>query len=295
LLSPMVGNQWHYHSATNIAAAPGQYAIGHAQRHINHHTQLYGLLGDPIAKSIGDQFHHAFFAKHQINAVYVKWQITKPQLPQAMAALGTLPTHGLSITTPLKHQCLSHADHVAPCAKRMRSCNTLARSEKKWWAYNTDGLAAVALLQPWVQPRQQPMRSCHILGAGSTAISIAAACLQQGWPVSLYARHVPTNTLASLSIQSLQSCKHLPDNAMVINTIPSQTVNFPTYLGQHLKKSMLFLDCVYQPAASPLGDIASQLGCHTIHGKQLFIQQALLQQQHWQQHRQQHEMQLNSS
>ena len=291
LLSPMVGNQWHYHSATHTAVAPGQYAIQHAQRHINHHTQLYGLLGDPIAKSIGDQFHHAYFIKHHIHAVYVKWCISKQQLPLAMAALNTLPTHGLSITTPLKHQCLRHADHVAPCVQRIRACNTLVRSETKWWAYNTDGLAAIALLQPWVQNRQQSMCSCHILGAGATAISIASSCLQQGWSVFLYARRAPTMPLRSLSIQPLQSCKHLPDNAMVINTIPSQTTNFPTYLGQYLKKSMLFLDCVYQPTASPLSNIASQLGCHTIHGKQLFIQQALLQQQHWQHN----DLQLNDS
>ncbi|MFI5343915.1 MAG: type I 3-dehydroquinate dehydratase, partial [Chlamydiales bacterium] len=66
-------------------SAPGQLKIHtlldqYHFRSLNTETLLYGLIGDPVDRSISDETHNHFMKSTGVNAVYVKMQVVESQL-----------------------------------------------------------------------------------------------------------------------------------------------------------------------------------------------------------------------
>src|SRR5260370_27557711 len=48
---------------------------------INHNTEVYGVIGDPIGHSLSPMIHHATIRKLGINGVYPPFRVPRVQLP----------------------------------------------------------------------------------------------------------------------------------------------------------------------------------------------------------------------
>lgn len=93
---------------------------------LNHSTAIYGLLGDPVEQSKGHTFHNALNRQNKINAVYVKWQVSRQDLQEALWLLHDLGVEGLSITMPLKKAARLHC--AMPAGNPYEAVNTLRRT-----------------------------------------------------------------------------------------------------------------------------------------------------------------------
>ena len=151
-------------------------------------ADLYGLVGDPPARSPSPQFHNARFRRLGRNALYVPL----PDVPLD-DAIG-LPFAGFSVTMPYKEAAFRIADRQDDDARAVGVANTLLRGDDGWTADNTD-VGALALAIGTAVPRARQSRvpqgedvGVFIYGAGGYARAAIHAAKQLGCPVRVAAR-----------------------------------------------------------------------------------------------------------
>ena len=80
-------------------------------------TEFFGLLGNPVRKSLSPAMHNANFQALGMNAVYTPYEVTESTVGTVIPALEALRFRGLNITMPLKQkiiQYLDELDEIAP-------------------------------------------------------------------------------------------------------------------------------------------------------------------------------------
>ena len=189
ILAPIFRNPITYASlAEELQSAPGQLSAElllnrYHYASLRPHTSLYGLIGDPIDKSISDATHNALFHHLGLNAVYVKMVVKAEELPEFFHFAKQLPFKGLSVTMPLKESVLPHLDHIDSKARNIRAVNTLVFDEGMISGFNTDGIGALNAIE---QVKPVKNQRVVLLGAGGSAKAIADEAHQPGAQLTLF-------------------------------------------------------------------------------------------------------------
>jgi 3-dehydroquinate dehydratase/shikimate dehydrogenase len=254
--------------------------------HLNKNTAIYGLIGDPIAHSVGHIFHNACFAESGLNAVYVKFKCAAEELPDFFDLAKQLNIRGLSVTMPLKSSVIPFVNAGDEVVTMLGVANTLQFKEGSIDATNTDASGAVAAIEKHTSLYN---KNLLIIGAGGAAKAIAYAASQAGAKVTLINRSAQKALLfadeincAVLLGDKLNDTQH--DFHLVINTLPCypETQNFINDIVTHcVSPTTLAMDCVYNPAETLFIQAAKKIGSPIIYGKELFEQQALRQLSTW--------------
>jgi 3-dehydroquinate dehydratase/shikimate dehydrogenase len=227
-------------------------------RQLNTQTLIYALIGDPIEQSPGHLFHNSHF-KH--NAVYVKLQLRPSELPSFLELMQQLPFGGLSVTMPLKEAIVPYLSETTPIG----AVNTVVRNK----GVNTDGPGALNAIEKHTNVRGKRLA---ILGAGGTARAIAHEALKRGAMVSIYNRTIErAYQLAAEFGCTGHGLDELKDYDILVNTIPTQII-------REILSAAIVMDVIYAPKETPLLQAAKRAGCVCIYGEEMFIEQALLQQ-----------------
>ncbi len=132
-------------------------------------TQVYGLLGRPVAHSLSPAMHNAAFRELGLNAVYVAFEVS--DLARAVAGLRGLQIPGVSVTIPLKEEIIPLLDELDPQAARIGAVNTVVNRDGQLMGHNTDWLGALMALEEQTQitgqrvshPRGRRRRPGHCL------------------------------------------------------------------------------------------------------------------------------------
>ncbi|MGH7230586.1 MAG: shikimate dehydrogenase family protein, partial [Nitrospiraceae bacterium] len=139
---------------------------------IDAHTQLCGLLGNPVEHSLSPAIHNAAFQKLGLNFVYLAFRVEDlAAAVQGLRALGNV--RGFSVTIPHKVSILPFLDEVETTARHIGSVNTIVVENGKLTGYNTDASGALrALTDAGVALKG---RRVVMLGSGGAARAIAFA------------------------------------------------------------------------------------------------------------------------
>lgn len=264
ILTPIFSIPWSYACLEeHCSTAPGQIPAHLLQTRyrfseLSPQTALYGLIGHPVSSSISDRTHNAFFAKHALDAVYVKMDIMPEELEEFLFLAAELGFRGLSVTMPLKEKA------AKLLSSSLASINTLCLYKKSYQGYSTDGLGAFRALQKHIPSLQTA--KVAILGYGGAGKAIAATLREKGIDTTVYARtpHPPCRPWQEL----LQTKNHYD---ILINCTPTD----PLEVVEHIDKRVVVMDLRTQPSF-PLFLQKAQ-GCKTISGIEMFHEQALLQ------------------
>ena len=81
---------------------------------INADTQVYGVLGDPVAHSLSPLIHNTAFRQLGINAVYVPFRVPRGDLAAFLKEFDRLPVRGYSVTIPHKEAAAELAKQQDP-------------------------------------------------------------------------------------------------------------------------------------------------------------------------------------
>lgn len=242
---------------------------------LNKDTQIYGLIGDPVAQSVGHLYHNAEFVKAKQNAVYVKFWVKPEELPEFFQAIQDLPLQGLSVTMPHKQAVLNFCTALTHSVQVIGAANTLIKQPDGFLAANTDGDAVVQVLG------KVKNKKIILLGAGGAASSIIYSLINAGAKVSVYNRTL--DKLEALRekypIETfLLEDADKADYDILINTIPAK------FYQNNLKwiKHKIIMDINYQATPTLLIQDAMKQDCICIDGYAMFYEQALRQQQLWQ-------------
>jgi len=259
-------------------------------KHINAATCVFALLGDPVVNSIGHLFHNNHFAENGLNALYAKIRLRDNEVADFLKHIADLPLKGFSVTRPLKEKVMPYLDETDACCKAVGASNTLLCKDNRLYGLNTDGPGAVNAIK-----RQSQIKDSHVLliGAGGSAKAIAYA-IQQEKPRSLsilnrtFSKTVELAHCVQANPYSYEdfglSSSLLPYFDNIINTVPHD-VNSDRLLFKLIQPYILpdtvFMSIDYADAEAILLREVRAAGCKLVDGKQMFLEQAMLQFSHF--------------
>jgi 3-dehydroquinate dehydratase/shikimate dehydrogenase len=256
---------------------------------INEETDLYGIVGDPVAHSLGPVVHNAAFHSQRINAVYVPFRVPRSQLESFLKHFDVLGVRGYSVTIPHKEQAAIVATQRDPSVSLTQAANTLVRLGGGFAAYNTDYAAAIeSLLAGMPQntdgsPPTLQSRVALVLGAGGAARAVAHALHREGAMVSIANRtYERAQKLAEeIGCRSIDwAARHSVQADVLVNcTSVGMHPNIDESPVHHscLRPGLVVMDIVYTPETTLLIREAKSRGCHVITGVDMFARQAAVQ------------------
>lgn len=250
--------------------------------YVDRATELFGIAGNPIYRSLSPRLHNAAFRALGRKALYVPFHVEKFNefwenlvTGDALDALG-LPLRAVCVVSPYKAIAVGAANARTPIVQQAHSTNFLLREGNCWTADTTDPEGVlVTLRERGVDPARQKVA---VVGCGGSGRAIAAALRQAGADVTLVNRGFDRGTFA---IQLL----HLPflplggfssDRfGIVVNATPvgGDGEALP-FVIDAARKDAVVIDLVYGTRPTPLVASARMAGQVAIDGKDVLLMQA---------------------
>jgi len=178
------------------------------------------------------------------------------------------------VTIPFKTAIIDQIDEVEEhAAEQIGAVNTVVFSHGSAIGYNTDWLG---IRKPLVSKKG---KKAVLLGAGGVAAAAAFALTDLDMEVTILNR-TPEKAHA---LAERFGCASAPWDAfdqikpdVVVNATPlgMQPDTQSPLKKEQLNKEMTVFDLVYTPPVTPLVAAARQVGCQTITGTEVFVQQA---------------------
>jgi shikimate dehydrogenase len=250
---------------------------------INGHTQLFGILGDPVAHSLSPAMHNAAFAHLGLNGVYVPMRPTG-NLADAFHGLRSLGFAGVSVTVPFKTAIMDLLDAVDPVARKIGAVNTLVFGQTgaaiRCTGHNTDWLGANRALAEVIDLAG---RTALVIGAGGAARAVGFGLIEAG-ACALLANRTEAR---GRELAGLMGCRFVPATELpqiradiLINTTSAgmtphtDAIPIDPALLTHFP---VVMDIVYAPVTTRLLREAAACGCHAVNGLAMLQYQAVAQ------------------
>ncbi len=281
ILSPLMKNAINYASGINAPkVAQGQLSIedllAYNYTNLSSESHIYGLIGNPVDRSISHLSHNKLFSELQLNMSYIKILLTPYELNEFFSLTRDLPFGGLSVTMPFKTDVLEYIDILDPSVQQCQSCNTLVFRDNKIAGYNTDGLGLLNLLKR----KNILLQNKHvgIVGSGGAAKAIATTFADSGAQISIFNR---TKTHAE-KLSVLCHGQAFPLNALSENhNIDILILCLPPDVEIPEIYPPVIIDINTLPKESLYTKKAKERGCQILYGYEMFAEQALLQFSLW--------------
>jgi len=234
--------------------------------------KIYGILGDPVAHSLSPVMHNAAFEILGMDAVYLAFRVTKPDLEDAIKGAKSLGIAGLNVTIPLKEKALVSVDVADEMATRIGAINTIDFSSGTPVGYNTDGIGSMQVLQETVG--DLTAKNVLILGSGGAARAIAFYLDKEGAKVTLANRTMERAAQVAAQLTNAAAIgldaelkKHIQASDILINATsvgmhPHEEATLVT--ADMLHPDLVVFDIVYNPLETRLLHEAKRAGVRKI-------------------------------
>ncbi len=254
---------------------------------ISGRTLLCALIGSPVAHSLSPALHNAAFDALGLDIRYVAFDVAPGAVATVIEAVRAMGIVGLSVTMPHKFAVAEAVDRLTPQAVSLGSCNTVFRDPADpsiLWGHSTDGDGFVSgLLAAGVSCRG--VRAV-VVGAGGAGRAVVEA-LGRGGAEDIAVINRDPGRAASAAALAAQAhvatwdavrTADLVVNATNLGMAPGDVLPIDPNL---LQPTQVVADLIYHPAATPLLKAADALGCHTMNGLPMLLNQAAIQFRHW--------------
>lgn len=280
--------------------APGQLTLDemldqyrcHA---IDESTEVYGVIGCPVAHSIGPALFNDAFAAGRVHGVYLPLLVEATYedfaaFVDACLEYDWLDARGFSVTLPHKVHAFKYlGDRVDPPAETIGAVNTLRIEDGEIWGCNTDCQAALETLVHGMGCTAEELEgvAVDVLGAGGVARAVVAGLIDCGCRVTVYNR----DPERARSLADAVGCGVRPWEERV--TAEGKILINCTSVGmwpvgeaspmplEGLDADTVVFDTVYRPRRTRLLTDAQSVGCRTIGGAGMFVSQAAMQFEYW--------------
>jgi 3-dehydroquinate dehydratase / shikimate dehydrogenase len=254
--------------------------FGNSKFGINPKTEVYAVIGDPIAHSLSPLMHNAAFAAGRHNAVYVPFHVR--DLPDFIAAIAPFHIAGFSVTIPHKERIQRYLHDCDPLAAEIGAVNTVVVRAGKLYGYNTDFAGVLRAME-----RRLPLGSSSVLlvGAGGAARAAAFALARAGSAVTIWARR-PQRALALARAVGGETIDRSEIERRSFDAIVNCTpVGIHPGAGSPLESRelncRLVMDLIYRPLKTELLRRAERRGVETVSGVDMFVAQGVAQWELW--------------
>ena len=249
---------------------------------INSDRKIYGIVGNPVDRSMGYLVHNRAFQEKGLPHIYVPFLVDNVR--RFFSAFEPF-FDGLSITMPFKEKILGSLGKVDRLAHEIGAVNTVVREEETWVGYNTDVSGALKAIEERIELRGKEVL---IIGSGGAGKAIAWGVAGNGANLTitynsnkkraedlareLNCRFVGMTELRNRKVDILINCSPVG--------MSPKTENTP-YPSEWLNSEMVVFDTVYNPSETRLIKEARSAGCAVILGTEMFLNQAAEQFKLW--------------
>jgi 3-dehydroquinate dehydratase/shikimate dehydrogenase len=262
-------------------------------KELDEQTEIYGIVGNPVAQSLSPFMHNAAYKIHNLNAVYIPFEVKNlDEFIKRFIRKETqeieLNFKGFSVTIPHKQTIIKHLDSIDETTKKIGAVNTVKIVDGKLYGYNTDA-------QGFIEPLKNSYGDLReakvaILGAGGVARASIYSLKKEGAEVVIFARDlVKAKSLASefqVELKEFPKTKTNFNNFdILVNTTPlgmkGKFENETPLLAAQIKDVKLVYDLVYNPFETRLLKEAKSVGVPTIGGLAMLAAQGAAQFKIW--------------
>ena len=263
--------------------------------YITARTNVLCVIGHPIEHSMSPIMHNAALKDLSLDYVYVAFNIPPNDLKKAVLGFKMFSIKGINVTIPYKEKIIPYLDEIDPLAEKIGAVNTIKNEGKYLIGKNTDASGAKkALLDAGCEITG---KKALILGAGGAAKAVGFAISEDLDAVYIANRTEKraiklakdlTNKTTIKAVgknMSINTLKNLVNDVdILINTTPLGM--YPDIEESPISKEMLHnnlfvFDIVYNPLETRLLKEASKIGCKTLGGLDMFVNQGALAFEWW--------------
>jgi 3-dehydroquinate dehydratase/shikimate dehydrogenase len=300
ILAEKLGSFLSYASVTEEPGlplgAPGQISPKemverYRFREINASTDIYGVVGFPLATTYSPRIFNTVFSREKINAAYVPFPAH--DLDHLQELVESLDIKGASVTFPYKEEIISHLKIISDSVRMVGACNTIKSlgNGYGWSGINTDTLGFSESLLLFLNRKNLRGHKITVLGAGGAARAVVAEIDRlKGKCLILNRTAVRARELAlrhgfawgGMDSQALDIMERYSD--IIIQTTPVGT--FPNtdedpFELYHFNGHETVMDLVYNPPETAFLKRAIASGCRVLNGLSMLILQAKYQYQYF--------------
>ncbi len=237
---------------------------------------LYGIVGNPLAQSFSPRFFTEKFARENIDAQYVKFEIANISFfPDIILSNPNLK--GLNVTIPYKQQVIKYLDRLDPQAREIGAINVI----KVHWdngvaeltGYNSDIIGFQNSIRPLLDTSIH--KEALILGTGGASKAVAKGLENLGIKYTFVSRNPGIGQLAyqDLDEETVNKYKVIV-NASPVGTFPN-IEDAPNIPYQYISPEHLLYDLVYNPAETKFLRLGKERGANVKNGTEMLELQAL--------------------
>lgn len=261
--------------------------------HINSHTILYGVFGDPVRHSKSPLMLNRAFAEAGINAAYAAFHIQPGTLKDAINGIRALQFRGVNVTIPHKEEVMSYMDEIDEGARSIGAVNTVVNDGGRLIGYNTDGIGYIRSLKEETGLSLSG-KKVLMLGAGGASRGVAYALAKDGASMIWFANRTVERAkdLASytsaytesggIGFDGIEAIKGQVD--IVVNNTPvgmHPNINEVPIDTSWFHEGLVVSDIIYTPMETRLLREAKQKGAVTHSGLGMFIYQGAYAFEYW--------------
>lgn len=258
---------------------------------ITGHTELIGLIADPIRHSSSPAMHNEAFAKLGLDYVYLAFEVGAEQLEDTIRGFRAMKLRGFNVSMPNKTIVHRYLDRLSPAAELCGTVNTVVNDNGVLTGYITDGAGYMDSLRD--AGIDMTGRKMTIVGTGGvgTAIEIQAALDGVG-EISIFnnrdaawergektVRQIRENTGCKANLYDLADLDRLKaemaDSVLFANAtnVGMKPLEGKTYIPDpsFFRPELVVTDVVYSPRETKMLEMARQAGCRTMNGIGLML------------------------
>jgi len=262
---------------------------------ISGHTRVLCVIGYPIEHSMSPIMHNAVIHELKLNYIYLAFNVSPNNLNMAVKGFRAFNIKGINVTLPFKQKIMKYLDDIDPIAQKIGAVNTIKNNNGNLIGRNTDAEGAKnALINAGYTISG---KNILILGAGGAARALTCILakdinrivianrtekrsiklaneLKKNFSIKVEGKK---NTISVLKEESKKA-------DILINTTPIgmyPNVEKSPIPAEFLHKDLIVYDIVYNPLETKLMKDATKMGCNTIGGLDMLVNQGALAFEWW--------------
>lgn len=262
---------------------------------ISGHTRVLCVIGYPIEHSMSPIMHNAVIRELKLNYIYLAFKISPNNLNLAVKGFRAFNIKGINVTLPFKQKIMNYLDDIDPIAQKIGAVNAIKNDNGNLSGRNTDAEAAKnALINAGYTTSG---KNLLILGAGGAARALTYILAEDINKIIIANRtekraiKLAKELKKNFSIKvegkrnSISVLKEESKKAdILINTTPVgmyPSVEKSPIPAEFLHKDLIVYDIVYNPLETKLMKDATKIGCNTIGGLDMLVNQGALAFEWW--------------
>jgi len=258
-------------------------------------TKILCIIGHPIEHSMSPIMHNAVLQDLELDFVYMAFDVPPNRLKEAVKGFKALNVKGISVTIPLKEIIIRFLDEIDGIANKIGAINTIKNEDGVLIGKNTDAEGGrKAILDAGYEIKG---KNILILGAGGVAKAICYALAKDANKIVITNRTEVRAKKLAMELKKIIKVnaegtnnseitlrREIKTTDILINATPVgmyPLINKSPIEKEILHNQLFVFDLIYNPLETQLIKDAKVIGCRTLGGLDMLVNQGALAFEWW--------------